>query len=361
MAAGDLGNTDPYLLPQTPSVLSVGLKCMNQGYDFIWYAKDKPFFVKPDGTRIYLKVRDYPYYDVWDGDSAMACPAKGTPQSRPEGQVGRSSASSESSYSSSEQTEDAAGEEYTPSIAPLEDPEVHARVVAELLADEPIEVKPDEHAEPIESKDLAGEDVVGNPEKLLRLLHMWAWKYVLKDEILDMLLAHKSLPCEDAKRIREKLSTQETWRKAMAGGLLFSRETLDNIPDNELDPSILTAIGDSSVAHDIVMIWTWRRGKSVKVVANKSWLGALQPASQEAAEFLADLIYTKKYDEKVKTVLHTNFDVNALLEREVLKPIWDKLTKKADKTAAATQAESADEGALDDRPCESRHPPFRAQ
>ena len=177
---------------------------------------------------------------------------------------------------------------------------------------------------------------------------MWAWKYVLKDEILDMLLAHKSLPCEDAKRIREKLSTQETWRKAMAGGLLFSRETLDNIPDNELDPSILTAIGDSSVAHDIVMIWTWRRGKSVKVVANKSWLGALQPASQEAAEFLADLIYTKKYDEKVKSVLHTNFDVNALLEREVLKPIWDKLTKKADNTAAATQAESADEGALDD-------------
>ena len=47
-------------------------------------------------------------------------------------------------------------------------------------------------------------------------------------------------------------------------------------------------------------------------------------------------------------MLHTNFDVNALLEREALKPIWDKLTKKADKTAAATQAESADEGALDD-------------
>ena len=47
-------------------------------------------------------------------------------------------------------------------------------------------------------------------------------------------------------------------------------------------------------------------------------------------------------------MLHTNFDVNALLEREVLKPIWDKLTKKADNTAAATQAESADEGALDD-------------
>ena len=166
MAAGDLGNTDPYLLPQTPSVLSVGLKCMNQGYDFIWYAKDKPFFVKPDGTKIYLKVRDYvPYYDVWDGDSAMACPAKGAPPSRPEGQVGRSSASSESSYSSSAQADDAAEEEYTPSIAPLEDPEVHARVVAELMADDPIEVNPNEHAEPAESKDLAGEDVVGNPDK----------------------------------------------------------------------------------------------------------------------------------------------------------------------------------------------------
>ena len=132
---------------------------MNQGYDVIWYANDKPFFVKPDGTRIYVTVRDYvPYYDVWDGDSAMACPAKGKPQSRPEGQVGGSSASSESSYSSA-QTEDAAEEEYTPSIAPLEDPEVHARVVAELLADNPSEVKPNEQAEPIESKDLAGEDV----------------------------------------------------------------------------------------------------------------------------------------------------------------------------------------------------------
>ena len=63
MAAGDLGDTDPYLLPQTPSVLSVGLKCMNQGYDFVWYANKKPFFVKPDGTRINLTVRDYvPYY-----------------------------------------------------------------------------------------------------------------------------------------------------------------------------------------------------------------------------------------------------------------------------------------------------------
>ena len=63
------------------------------------------------------------------------------------------------------QTEDAAEEEYTPSIAPLEDPEVHARVVAELLANDPVEVHPDELAEPMESKDLAGEDVVGNPDK----------------------------------------------------------------------------------------------------------------------------------------------------------------------------------------------------
>ena len=165
VAAGYLADTNPYLLPQTPSVLSVGLKCMNQGYDFVWYANKKPFFVKPDGTRINLTVRDYvPYYDMWDGESATACPAKTKPQSRPEGQVGESSAPSESSYSSA-QAEDAAEEEYTPSIAPLEDPEVHAKVVAELLADDPGEIQPNEHVEPIESKDLAGEDVVGNPDQ----------------------------------------------------------------------------------------------------------------------------------------------------------------------------------------------------
>ena len=154
---------------------------------------------------------------------------------------------------------------------------------------------------------------------------MWAWKYVLKDEILDMLLAHKSLPCEDAKRIgRNSPLRRRGSRQWLAAFSPCGRRSTMNLT---------LAFGDSSVAHDIVMIWTRRRGKSVKVVANKSWLGALQPASQE---------------EKAKSLLHTNFDVNALLEREALKPIWDKLTKKADKTAAATQAESADEGALDD-------------
>ena len=166
MAAGDLGNTDPYLLPQTPSVLSVGLKCMNQGYDFIWHAKDKPFFVKPDGTRIYLKVRDYvPYYDVWDSDSGCACPAEATIPSRPEGQVARNLPPSESSYSSSVQSVNAEEEEYTPSIAPPEEFEVNARGLDELLVNDPVEFNPNEDVAPMESKDLAGEDVVGDPDK----------------------------------------------------------------------------------------------------------------------------------------------------------------------------------------------------
>ena len=123
MAAGDIGDTNPYLLPQTPSV---GLKCMNQGYDFVWHANKKPFFVKPDGTHIYLTVGYYvPYYDVWDSESSTACPARTKPQSRPEGQVGESSASSDTSKSSV-RSEDVPEEENTPSIAPLKDPEVHA-------------------------------------------------------------------------------------------------------------------------------------------------------------------------------------------------------------------------------------------
>ena len=106
----------------------------------------------------------------------------------------------------------------------------------------------------------------------------------------------------------------------------------------------------SRVLRRLIMERTGRRAAMFPLVS-----GALQPASQEAAEFLADLIYTKKYDEKVKSVLRTNFDVNALLELEVLKPIWDKLTKKFDGCSNAGGVSGQRR-----RRCESRHPPFRA-
>ena len=53
---------EPYLLESTPPVLSVGVRCMDQGYDFIWRAGKFPYFRKPDGKKINLVVRDYVPY-----------------------------------------------------------------------------------------------------------------------------------------------------------------------------------------------------------------------------------------------------------------------------------------------------------
>ena len=39
---------DPYLLESTPPVMSVGMRCVDQGYDFIWRSGKSPYFRKPD-------------------------------------------------------------------------------------------------------------------------------------------------------------------------------------------------------------------------------------------------------------------------------------------------------------------------
>ena len=53
---------DPYLLESTPPVMSVGVRCVDQGYDFIWRSGKSPYFRKPDGEKIELLVRDYVPY-----------------------------------------------------------------------------------------------------------------------------------------------------------------------------------------------------------------------------------------------------------------------------------------------------------
>ena len=51
-----------YVLDDTPSVLSVGKRCMKQGYGFVWPPGDNPFMINPDGKRISLFVSgDIPY------------------------------------------------------------------------------------------------------------------------------------------------------------------------------------------------------------------------------------------------------------------------------------------------------------
>ena len=61
-ANGKIKQTDsvvrPYVLDKTPSVLSVGMRCLKDGYDFVWRARSRPYFRLPDGSRIKLEVKD---------------------------------------------------------------------------------------------------------------------------------------------------------------------------------------------------------------------------------------------------------------------------------------------------------------
>ena len=74
-----LGKTiDPYLVKSTPAVLSVGMRCIDDGYDFVWNGSrgEDPYFVKPDGKIIPLTVNDYvPYLAAKPGGS-VAAPVK---------------------------------------------------------------------------------------------------------------------------------------------------------------------------------------------------------------------------------------------------------------------------------------------
>jgi hypothetical protein len=67
----------PLLLPSSPAVLSIGRRCMDQGYAFHWMLKRKPYLVDPNGKKVMLLVNNYvPYLsDVGDTD-ADSCPAK---------------------------------------------------------------------------------------------------------------------------------------------------------------------------------------------------------------------------------------------------------------------------------------------
>ena len=53
---------EPYVLPETPSVLSVVQRCMEEGYDFVWRACKRPYFQKQSGGKVYMDVKDYVRY-----------------------------------------------------------------------------------------------------------------------------------------------------------------------------------------------------------------------------------------------------------------------------------------------------------
>jgi hypothetical protein len=63
-------------LTNTPSVLSIGARCMTMGYAFFWPPfSDHPFFVKPDGTEVIMDVEgNIPYLTGETTDDA--CPSE---------------------------------------------------------------------------------------------------------------------------------------------------------------------------------------------------------------------------------------------------------------------------------------------
>ena len=73
---------DPYILDETPDVLSIGKRCEEMGYDFHWYGYSKrPFFVTPDGDKVSMtSYQCVPYladdFNVVEAPSAVALPAR---------------------------------------------------------------------------------------------------------------------------------------------------------------------------------------------------------------------------------------------------------------------------------------------
>ena len=68
----------PYILEQTPSVLSVGVKCLDQGYSFVWPNGKRPFLVRPDGCAVVLKIDGH--VPVLDDTCEVKCRTEFNPE-----------------------------------------------------------------------------------------------------------------------------------------------------------------------------------------------------------------------------------------------------------------------------------------
>eukprot|EP00435_Cladocopium_sp_Y103_P049810 s1489_g15.t1 len=65
----DIGTFDKaanaYILDDTPSVMSLGKRCMDEGYSFVWPSNQMPFLIDKEGKRIDLSLHDnIPYIDL---------------------------------------------------------------------------------------------------------------------------------------------------------------------------------------------------------------------------------------------------------------------------------------------------------
>ena len=63
---------EPYVLEDTPAVLSVGMRCMKLGYTFIWPKYENPYFITPSGMIVQLEVKDDIPYIVPGSETCKA-------------------------------------------------------------------------------------------------------------------------------------------------------------------------------------------------------------------------------------------------------------------------------------------------
>ena len=74
MAELDLGTfeniSNAYILDDTPSVVSLGKRCMREGYSFVWPNEQLPFLIDKNGARINLTIHDdIPYINLGSDES----------------------------------------------------------------------------------------------------------------------------------------------------------------------------------------------------------------------------------------------------------------------------------------------------
>ena len=74
----------PLLLESTPAVLSIGRRCMRDGYGFYWSPFSDPYVITPQGYKVQLDVvGDVPY--LRETSLAVSCPAASSSDPMPAG------------------------------------------------------------------------------------------------------------------------------------------------------------------------------------------------------------------------------------------------------------------------------------
>ena len=69
----------PLLLESSPPVLSVGKRCMEEGYSFHWPSGHNPYLISPDGKRHDLEVDNVVPYLLDPPFDGISCPAPAFP------------------------------------------------------------------------------------------------------------------------------------------------------------------------------------------------------------------------------------------------------------------------------------------